>query len=134
MIISVRAFPHAVMAHCRERGDEMLVGDLSHMHVFEQGGSAQVSASPESCTSSSSITQNLMCMCVFFCLLEQLAGVHSTTLHTLSDGTFNLDERVKDPPRLPKVLQHSVAPHMFGEHAQHTGRTRASSVLPAGGL
>lgn len=32
-----------VMAHCNRRGDEMLVGDLSHMHVYEQGGSAQVS-------------------------------------------------------------------------------------------
>lgn len=31
------------MAHCSQRGDEMLVGDLSHMHVYEQGGSAQVS-------------------------------------------------------------------------------------------
>lgn len=30
------------MVHCSRRGDEMLVGDLSHMHVYEQGGSAQV--------------------------------------------------------------------------------------------
>lgn len=90
VIISVHAFHHAVMAHCRERGDEMLVGDLSHMHVFEQGGSAQVSASPERSTSLSSITLNLMC--VFVCLLEQLAGVYPNVLHTLSDGTFDLDE------------------------------------------
>lgn len=33
----------AVMVHCRERGDEMIVGDLSHLHIYEQGGSAQVS-------------------------------------------------------------------------------------------
>lgn len=32
----------AVMVHCRERGDEMIVGDLSHLHIYEQGGSAQV--------------------------------------------------------------------------------------------
>ncbi|XP_026866200.2 threonine aldolase 1 isoform X1 [Electrophorus electricus] len=52
----------AVMVHCRERGDEMIVGDLSHLHMYEQGGSAQ------------------------------LAGVHSTTLTTLADGTFDLDQ------------------------------------------
>uniref|UniRef100_H3BWL2 Threonine aldolase 1 n=1 Tax=Tetraodon nigroviridis TaxID=99883 RepID=H3BWL2_TETNG len=52
----------AVMAHCRERGDEMIVGDLSHIHVYEQGGSAQI------------------------------AGVHSTMATTLPDGTFDLVE------------------------------------------
>lgn len=52
----------AVMVHCRERGDEMIVGDLSHLHIYEQGGSAQ------------------------------LAGVHSTTVANLPDGTFNLDQ------------------------------------------
>ncbi|XP_062859794.1 uncharacterized protein LOC134321879 [Trichomycterus rosablanca] len=52
----------AVMVHCRERGDEVILGDLSHIHVYEQGGSAQ------------------------------LAGVHSTTLTTLADGTFDLEQ------------------------------------------
>ncbi|XP_067101336.1 threonine aldolase 1 [Osmerus mordax] len=52
----------AVMVHCRERGDEMIVGDLSHLHIYEQGGSAQ------------------------------LAGVHATTVTNLPDGTFRLDE------------------------------------------
>ncbi|XP_028332250.1 threonine aldolase 1 [Gouania willdenowi] len=52
----------AVMVHCRERGDEVIVGDLSHLHIYEQGGSAQ------------------------------LAGVHSTTVTTLSDGTFDLEQ------------------------------------------
>ncbi|XP_010893799.1 threonine aldolase 1 [Esox lucius] len=52
----------AVMVHCRERGDEMIVGDLSHLHIYEQGGTAQ------------------------------LAGVHSTTVTTLPDGTFDLDQ------------------------------------------
>ncbi|KAI4807775.1 hypothetical protein KUCAC02_027561 [Chaenocephalus aceratus] len=32
----------AVMVHCRERGDEMIVGNLSHLHIYEQGGSAQL--------------------------------------------------------------------------------------------
>ncbi|XP_016122781.1 probable low-specificity L-threonine aldolase 2 [Sinocyclocheilus grahami] len=54
----------AVMVHCRERGDEMIVGDLSHIHVYEQGGSAQ------------------------------LAGVHSATVTTLSNGTFDLDQLI----------------------------------------
>ncbi|XP_076007644.1 threonine aldolase 1 [Genypterus blacodes] len=52
----------AVMVHCRERGDEMIVGDLSHLHIYEQGGSAH------------------------------LAGVHSTTVTTRPDGTFDLKE------------------------------------------
>ncbi|XP_070846748.1 threonine aldolase 1 [Chaetodon trifascialis] len=52
----------AVMVHCRERGDEMIVGDLSHIHIYEQGGSAQ------------------------------LAGVHATTVTTLPDGTFDLEQ------------------------------------------
>uniref|UniRef100_A0A8C3AV21 Threonine aldolase 1 n=1 Tax=Cyclopterus lumpus TaxID=8103 RepID=A0A8C3AV21_CYCLU len=52
----------AVMVHCRERGDEMIVGDLSHLHIYEQGGSAQI------------------------------AGVHSTTATTLPDGAFDLEE------------------------------------------
>ncbi|KAM4715568.1 threonine aldolase 1 [Anableps anableps] len=52
----------AVMVHCRERGDEMIVGDLSHQHIYEQGGSAQ------------------------------LAGVHTTTVTTRPDGTFDLKQ------------------------------------------
>ncbi|XP_026171124.1 threonine aldolase 1 [Mastacembelus armatus] len=52
----------AVMVHCRERSDEIIVGDLSHLHIYEQGGSAQ------------------------------LAGVHSTTVTTLPDGTFDLQQ------------------------------------------
>ncbi|XP_028287301.1 threonine aldolase 1 isoform X2 [Parambassis ranga] len=52
----------AVMVHCRERGNEMIVGDLSHLHIYEQGGSAQ------------------------------LAGVHATTVTTLPDGTFDLEQ------------------------------------------
>ncbi|XP_028845614.1 threonine aldolase 1 [Denticeps clupeoides] len=52
----------AVMVHCRQRGDEMIVGDLSHLHIYEQGGSAQ------------------------------LAGVHSTTVTTLLNGAFDLDQ------------------------------------------
>ncbi|KAF3853796.1 hypothetical protein F7725_014484 [Dissostichus mawsoni] len=52
----------AVMVHCRERGDEMIVGDLSHLHIYEQGGSAQ------------------------------LAGVHATTVDNLPDGSFDLEQ------------------------------------------
>lgn len=43
MDINVHAFHYPVMVHCRERGDEMIAGDLSHLHIYEQGGSAQVS-------------------------------------------------------------------------------------------
>ncbi|XP_019745088.1 probable low-specificity L-threonine aldolase 2 isoform X1 [Hippocampus comes] len=52
----------AAMVHCRERDDEMIVGDLSHLHIYEQGGSAQ------------------------------LAGIHTTTATTLADGTLDLDQ------------------------------------------
>nr|XP_033466847.1 probable low-specificity L-threonine aldolase 2 [Epinephelus lanceolatus] len=52
----------AVMVHCRERGEEMIVGDLSHLHIYEQGGSAQ------------------------------LAGVHATTVTTLPNGSFDLEQ------------------------------------------
>lgn len=41
--------PYTVMVHCRERGDEIIVGDLSHIHIYEQGGCAQVSAAPDTC-------------------------------------------------------------------------------------
>ncbi|XP_052427559.1 uncharacterized protein LOC127969548 isoform X3 [Carassius gibelio] len=53
-----------VMVHCRERGDEMIIGDLSHIHVYEQGASAQV------------------------------AGVHSVTVTTLADGTFDINQLI----------------------------------------
>lgn len=32
----------AVMAHCRERGSELVLGDRSHIHIYEQGGVATV--------------------------------------------------------------------------------------------
>lgn len=38
----MHTFYHTVMVHCRERGDMMIVGDQSHLHIFGQGGSAQV--------------------------------------------------------------------------------------------
>ncbi|KAK2820582.1 hypothetical protein Q5P01_023541 [Channa striata] len=49
----------AVMVHCRERGDEMIVGDLSIYTSMSK---------------------------------EELAGVHSTTVTTLLDGTFDLEQ------------------------------------------
>lgn len=53
------------MAHCSRRGDEMLVGDLSHMHVYEQGGSAQVSEATSGDFLPSS-TLNQLCMYFFY--------------------------------------------------------------------
>ena len=50
----------SVMAHCSGRGDEILVGDLAHIIMWEQGGVAQV------------------------------AGVHSRQVHTNPDGTLDL--------------------------------------------
>ena len=34
-----------VMTHCWGRGAEVILGDKSHIHVYEQGGIAQVSSS-----------------------------------------------------------------------------------------
>ncbi|MGH0138359.1 UNVERIFIED_CONTAM: hypothetical protein FKN15_038500 [Acipenser sinensis] len=52
----------AVMSHCRERGEEIILGEKSHLHIYEQGGTAQC------------------------------AGVHSCTVRNNADGTFNLEE------------------------------------------
>ncbi|XP_070580663.1 L-allo-threonine aldolase-like [Ptychodera flava] len=52
----------AVMCHCTGRGDEMLVGNKSHIFVYEQGGSSS------------------------------LAGVHVKALTNQPDGTLNLQE------------------------------------------
>ena len=32
----------SVMAHCSGRGDELFVGDIAHITIWEQGGVAQV--------------------------------------------------------------------------------------------
>ena len=31
-----------VMSHCHDRSQEVLLGDQSHIHIYEQGGLAQV--------------------------------------------------------------------------------------------
>ena len=52
----------SVMAHCSGRGEEVLLGDRSHISMFEQGG------------------------------IAQLGGVHPRTVRNLPDGTLDLDE------------------------------------------
>lgn len=52
----------SVMSHCHIRGQEILVGDLSHIHLNEQGG------------------------------IAQLAGLHHRTLRTNTNGTLSLEE------------------------------------------
>lgn len=32
----------AIMSHCWERGSEVILGDLAHVHLMEQGGISQV--------------------------------------------------------------------------------------------
>ena len=51
-----------VLTHCSGRGDEVLLGDESHLAYYEQGGVAQ------------------------------LGGVYPRSLKNLPDGTFDLDE------------------------------------------
>ena len=52
----------SVMIHCSRRGDEVLLGDKSHLSSSEQGG------------------------------VSQIAGVHPRTLKNLPDGTLDLEE------------------------------------------
>ncbi|KAH8385570.1 hypothetical protein KR200_000709 [Drosophila serrata] len=52
----------AIMVHCHRRGTEALVGDLSHIFLYEQGGASH------------------------------LAGVQLATLKNEQDGTFSLEE------------------------------------------
>lgn len=52
----------AVMVHCNRRGSEAIVGDMAHVFLYEQGGSAQ------------------------------LAGVSLNNIKNLPNGTFSLDE------------------------------------------
>ncbi|XP_040186972.1 probable low-specificity L-threonine aldolase 2 [Rana temporaria] len=52
----------AVMSHCRRRGAEVLLGDESHMNIYEQGSIAQV------------------------------AGVFPRTVRTLKDGRLDLED------------------------------------------
>ncbi|KAH8312528.1 hypothetical protein KR044_011272 [Drosophila immigrans] len=52
----------AVMVHCHRRGAETIVGDLSHIFLYEQGGAAH------------------------------LAGVQLATIRNQPDGTFSLQE------------------------------------------
>lgn len=118
------------MVHCRERGDEIIVGDLSHLHIYEQGGSAQVSV-PEQHTPvvrcpvplSSSSTVNSMCICV----LTQLAGVHATTVTTLPNGTFDLEQ-------LESKIRHSYPdPHFPRSRlicVENTHNIQGGRVLP----
>lgn len=52
----------SVMSHCWERGAEVLLGDMSHIQLYEQGG------------------------------ISQLASVHPRTVINKPDGTFDIDE------------------------------------------
>ncbi|XP_016949756.1 uncharacterized protein LOC108024364 [Drosophila biarmipes] len=59
----------AIMVHCHRRGTEALVGDLSHVFLYEQGGASH------------------------------LAGVQLATVKNAQDGTFSLQElrrRIRD--------------------------------------
>ena len=52
----------SIMVHCSRRGDEVLIGDRSHITCYEQGGVASI------------------------------GGVHPRTVKTLSDGTLDLND------------------------------------------
>ncbi|KAF8768216.1 putative low-specificity L-threonine aldolase like protein [Argiope bruennichi] len=69
----------AVMAHCWTRGQEIIMGDQSHMFMYEQGG------------------------------ISSLAGVHVSSIPTLEDGTFDLEVlKEKIRPRNPNMHEPST--------------------------
>ena len=51
----------SVLVHCEVRGCEVILGDASHVHIYEQGG------------------------------ISQFGGVHPRPLPNLPDGTIDLD-------------------------------------------
>uniref|UniRef100_A0A061RI36 Threonine aldolase n=2 Tax=Tetraselmis sp. GSL018 TaxID=582737 RepID=A0A061RI36_9CHLO len=60
----------AIMVHCDSRGSEMILGDKSHIHIYEQGGCSQI------------------------------AAVHPRALPNLPDGTIDLsavEDAVREP-------------------------------------
>jgi len=70
----------AVMAHSWTRGQEVLIGDQSHMFVYEQGG------------------------------ISQLGGVFVSAVPTLEDGTFDLDIlESKIRPSEPEIHETTTA-------------------------
>lgn len=52
----------AAMVHCNERSSEMIIGDKSHINLWEQGG------------------------------VSQIGGIYTRQIKTLEDGTYDLDE------------------------------------------
>ncbi|KAK8395632.1 hypothetical protein O3P69_005618 [Scylla paramamosain] len=52
----------SVLTHCQQRGSEVILGDQSHIYLYEQGG------------------------------ISQLGGVHPRAVRNLPDGTFDLHE------------------------------------------
>ncbi|KAL1461619.1 hypothetical protein WDU94_013497 [Cyamophila willieti] len=58
----------AIMAHCDRRGSEIIVGDCSHIMLWEQGGAPSLYA------------------------FSQIGGVLMRQVRNNKDGTFNLDD------------------------------------------
>lgn len=74
--------------HCQERGSEIIVGDESHIHYYEQGGMAQV-------IFSSALPPHISCtmnFAIILCLCPQIGGIHHRTVKNNPDGTFDLQE------------------------------------------
>lgn len=59
-----------VLTHCQIRGSEVILGDYSHIHIYENGG------------------------------ISTLGGVHPRTVRNNDDGTMDIDrieEAIRDP-------------------------------------
>ncbi|CAL1384768.1 unnamed protein product [Linum trigynum] len=84
----------SVLVHCDTRGSEVILGDGSHIHVYENGGIAAI------------------------------GGVHSRTVKNNEDGTMDLDEieaKIRDP-RLELLYPNTRLICLENSHANSGGR------------
>ncbi|XP_035229253.1 probable low-specificity L-threonine aldolase 2, partial [Stegodyphus dumicola] len=91
----------SVMAHCWTRGQEVMVGDLSHIFLSEQGG------------------------------ISQLGGIHASALTTREDGTFDMEQVVnKIRPQRPAAHEpHTALLCLENTHNRCGGRVLPISFI-----
>lgn len=121
------------MVHCRERGDEVIVGDLSHLHIYEQGGSAQVSVPQQLHLWWGFFVTRQECVCICCVDTAGWRALHHGD-HAPRWDVWPGAAGVKDTPRLPRPPLPTITARMCGKHAQHSRWTCATSGFSAGGV
>ena len=90
----------SVLAHCWSRGQEVILGDKSHIHLLEQGG------------------------------ISQFGGVHVRTIANNDDGTFNLDELKSKVRTHDDYVMSALLPSTSLICIENTHNICSGSVLP----